>query len=186
MRCIEIILRQIETERERAAKLLCDADTLHKMRFEEFAKTGHQRRVDPLPAADDAVGVILDLPRQQWPRQAVGLFLVGLLVGIGARILAADRREIAGGLHLARQFEEEPAPIMRKRDLGFGDAVMREIEEAGIDASIVERAGDAFTLVERAALGVSREIDDRDGLARLPLLADRLHALHYCRNRRRA
>ena len=149
MRRIEIILGQIETERERAAELLRDADALDEMRFEEFAKARHQRRIDPAAATDRAAGMILGLTWQERPRQAVGFFLIGFLVGIGAGILAADRRVVTGTLHLARQFEEQPAPFMRQRNLGFRNAVIGEIEEAGIDAGIVQRSCDAFALIER-------------------------------------
>src|SRR5262245_25084650 len=113
--------------------------------------------------------MIFGLARQERPGQAVGFFLIGFLVGIGAGVLAANRREIARRLHLAWQLEEQPAPIMRQRNLGFRDAVVREIEEAGIDTSVMQGTRDARALVERSIICVGAEIDDRDRLARLAL-----------------
>src|SRR5215469_8632091 len=105
------------------------------MRFEKFAESRHQRRLGPPPATRNSRGVVLGLAGKQRARQAIGLLLVGLLVAIGAGILAADRRPSTGRLVGARQFEKNMPPGMSKIEFGRRNPVIGEIEEAGIGAS---------------------------------------------------
>ncbi len=81
----------------------------------------------------------------QLARQDEGLFLIGVLVGIGVGIHAADRhpalpRRMIALVELrlvgARLLEEHQTPGMRNIELGLANAVIGEIEEARIDAGL--------------------------------------------------
>ena len=145
MALVEIILRQVEAQRQRAAQPLRDRHALGDMRGEEFAEAR-----TALP--DRAIGRCrppefspFTSPGMQLARQDEGLFLIGVLVGIGVGIHAADRhpalpRRMIALVELrlvgARLLEEHQTPGMRNIELGLADAVIGEIEEAGIDAGL--------------------------------------------------
>ena len=90
----------------------------------------------------------LSFARQQRTRDAERFFLVSLLIPHRRRA-SADRRVAAGGLYLARQLEEDPAPIMGEIKLGSADAVIGEVEETRVGACGVQRIGNLAALGER-------------------------------------
>src|SRR5262249_13200426 len=68
------------------------------------------------------------------------------------------------------QLEEHSPPIVSDVQLRRADAVVGEIEKAGVGAGGAQRFGHALALRERRVLDVSGKIDDRHRLSRTAVL----------------
>src|SRR5471030_1225974 len=172
VRVVEIVLVQVEAQRQRTTQTLRDDDTFHHVRLDEFLKARQEPRIGPVAGADKRI-VALHLTWQVLARQDENLLLIGIAVRIGLRIRAADRHpalspRMTAIVELrflrARKLEEYMTPGMREIELSLGYAVVGKIEKARIETGGAQRKRDAPAFIEAAVLRVGREINDRQRL----------------------
>src|SRR5262249_7442738 len=154
-RRVEIVLRQIERQRENAGQRARQRGALRDMRGEEIAEARQHGLFRPARQAGAEIA-FLRLARDRLARAREAFFQIArpaVFIRAAEREIAEARLVEEQRLFLRqRQAEESTAALQRLVELGFADAVTGEIEEADIDADAPELARDGFALGRAAAV----------------------------------